>query len=304
VYAALAANVSIALAKGAGGLFTGSSALVAEAAHSLADSTNQILLLFSLSLSSRKPDTEHPFGHGKERFFWAFLVAVLLFFGGGLFSIGEGVLSIRGGEGERSAQAYLTVYAILLFALVAESLSLLRAIVQLRGEASEDGKPFFAHVRRSTNPTVKVTLYEDAAAVVGVLVALAGTTAARVTGENAYDGAAAVVIGLLLIAVALRLGAETKELLIGAAATSDDRREIRRVIEGHDAIKGLRELLTMHLGPDSILVAARVELDGRLRSTDVAAAMEQLEERLREAVPATTHVFLDPTPAHGAGGRA
>jgi cation diffusion facilitator family transporter len=296
VYAALAANVSIAIVKGIGGVVTGSSALLAEAAHSLADSTNQVLLLCSIPLGDRKPDEEHPFGHGKERFFWAFLVAVLLFFGGGLFSIGEAVLSFVSGHGERSTRDFVVIYAILAFALLAESLSLLRATRQLRHEADERETEFHEHVRESRNPTVKVTFYEDGAAVIGVLVALAGTVATQVTGNELYDGLAAGLIGLLLIAVAFRLGGDTRDLLVGAAAAPEERRAICDVIESSDAVDSVSELLTMHLGPDSILVAARVHLADTLAPDELAVAMEEVEQRLREAVPAIDYVFFDPTP--------
>lgn len=296
IYAALGANASIAVAKGIGGVVTGSSALLAEAAHSIADTTNQVFLLLSLSFGERKPDEEHPFGHGKERFFWAFLVAVLIFVAGGIFSIGEGLLSLFGHSEERSSTFFVVVYSVLFFSLVVEAYALLRAVRQLRGQARALGKPFFAHVRESKDPTVKVVFFEDAAAVSGVLIALGGTALAHATGRHFFDGAAAMLIGALLMVVAFHLGRETKGLLIGESASAADREALRGVLEGHRSVAGLHELLTMHVGPASILVAAHVDLAGRLGSDEIERVADELSAQLREAVPAVSHVYIDPTP--------
>ncbi len=291
---ALAANAAIALAKLAGGLIGGSSALLAEAVHSLADTANQVLLLVSLKLGGNPPDAEHPFGHGKERFFWAFVVAVSIFVGGGLLSIGEGILSLTGEAGEVS---FWLTFGVLVFSLAAEGVALTRAVRHLRKEARAEGKPFFAFVRETKDPTPKVVLFEDSAAVVGVLIALTGVVLAHVTGNHVWDGGAAVAIGVLLVVTGFELGRDTKALLIGEAAAPEERRRLREAIESHPQVAQLVELLTMHVGPKSILVAARVHFHEGIDSATLERLADELNRRMREEVPAVTQVFLDPTPA-------
>ncbi len=290
---ALGANVAIALVKLAGGLIGGSSALLAEAVHSLADTANQGLLLVSLKLGAKPADADHPFGHGKERFFWAFVVAVSIFVGGGLLSIGEGILSLVGGHGEVSFKLTL---GVLLFSLSAEGVALFRAIRHLRAEARRDGEPFLAFVRKTKNPTPKVVLFEDSAAVLGVLIALVGVTLAQVTGNHVWDGGAAVAIGVLLVVTGFELGRDTKGLLIGEAASREERQALREAIESHPQVAELLELLTMHLGPKAILVAARVHFRAGIDSASLERLADELNRRMRERVPAVTQVFLDPTP--------
>ena len=290
---ALGANVAIALVKLAGGLIGGSSALLAEAVHSLADTANQGLLLVSLKLGAKPADADHPFGHGKERFFWAFVVAVSIFVGGGLLSIGEGILSLVGGHGEVSFKLTL---GVLLFSLSAEGVALFRAIRHLRAEARRDGEPFLAFVRKTKNPTPKVVLFEDSAAVLGVLIALVGVTLAQVTGNHVWDGGAAVAIGVLLVVTGFELGRDTKGLLIGEAASREERQALREAIESHPQVAELLELLTMHLGPKAILVAARVHFRAGIDSASLERLADELNWRMRERVPAVTQVFLDPTP--------
>ncbi len=294
---ALAANAAIAIAKLAGGLIGGSSALLAEAVHSFADTVNQVLLLVSLKLGANPADADHPFGHGKERFFWAFVVSVSIFVGGGLLSIREGILSLVGEHGE---VAFKLTLGVLLFSLVAEGIALFRAIRHLRHEAEADGKPFFAFVRETKDPTPKVVLFEDSAAVVGVLIALTGVTLAHVTGNHLWDGGAAVAIGVLLVVTGFELGRDTKGLLIGESAAPDERRALREAIESHPQVAELIELLTMHVGPKAILVAARIHFAGGIDSGELERLADELTRRMRERVPEVTQVFLDPTPARRA----
>lgn len=293
---ALAANVAIALVKLAGGLIGGSSALLAEAVHSLADTANQGLLLVSLRLGDNPADAEHPFGHGKERFFWAFVVSVSIFVGGGLLSIGEGVLSLVGEPGEVS---FALTLGVLLFSLLAEGVALVRAIRHLGTEARHAGKPFLAFVRETKDPTPKVVLFEDSAAVVGVVIALTGVTLAHVTGSHIWDGGAAVAIGVLLVVTGFELGRDTKRLLIGEAAAPEERQALREAIESHPHVAELVELLTMHVGPASILVAARVHFREGIDSASLERLADELGARMREQVPDVTQVFLDPTPGRG-----
>jgi cation diffusion facilitator family transporter len=294
ILAAMGANFSIALAKAAAGLLGRSPALLAEAAHSVADTMNQVFLLVSLSLGDRQPDEDHPFGYGKERFFWAFLAAVFIFVSGAVFSLYEGVRALLGGElGEGS---FVILYAVLGFSLLAEGASLYRAVVQVRGEARSAGEHVRSYLRRSTDPTVRTVLFEDSAAVTGVVLALAGVGLHQLTGEQFWEGLASIAIGLLLVAVAYVLGRDTKGLLIGEAARPEERQLLRDVIAGHPGVEDILELLTMHLGPNALLVAARLDLRDDLSAGQVEQLSNQIDHELRRAVNGVTQVFLDATP--------
>lgn len=293
---ALVANGVITVAKLAGGLIGGSSALLAEAAHSFADTVNQVLLLVSLRLGGRPPDEENPFGHGKERFFWAFVVAVSIFVAGGVFSIWEGAHALAAGE--ESGNFGLTL-GVLVFALVAETIALGRAVLHVRDEARAAGESFLHHVRRSKDPTPKVVLFEDSAAVTGVVLALTGVLLAHWTGNHSWDGIAAIAIGVLLIATGFELGRDTKGLLIGEAASDAHRALLREAVEGHPDVASLVELLTMHIGPRSILVNARVDFAHALDSDAIERVAGELDRRMRAAVPEVVQVFLDPTTPAG-----
>ena len=290
---AFGANLLIAVAKLAGGIASGSSALLSEAAHSIADCLNQVFLLVSLSLGKRRPDEDHPFGHGKERFFWALMAAVMIFVGGAIFSVVQGVLALRG-----SAEHDLRVaFVVLAIALVAESVALGRAVRQLTRQARAAGKPVAPYVRESRDPTVKVVLAEDSAAVAGVLVALTALVLVEVTHDPMWDGLASIVIGVILALVAYAIGRDAKRLLIGEAATTDDRQAIEQALAGHPAVLFVSELLTMQLGPEDILVAARIELDDALSTPSIERVMDDLQRDVRRAVSAVQQVFIDPTPA-------
>jgi len=293
VYVALAANAGIGVAKLAGGLISGSSAMLAEAAHSVADTTNQLLLLASLNLAERPADEEHPFGYGKERFFWSFLAAVSIFVSGALFSIYEGLHRIFGGASKEGGVGI--AFAVLALGLVLEGSSLVRAARQTGSEAQDRRRSFARHLRVTRDPTVKTVVFEDSAAVIGLLLAAAGLGLTALTGSAVWDGAASIAIGVLLAAVAFTLGRDTKGLLIGEGAQPEEREAIERVFEDHTGVESIEELLTMALGPASLLVAARVDFVPELNSDAVEEASDELERQLRDAVPEITEVFLDPT---------
>jgi cation diffusion facilitator family transporter len=293
VYVALASNAGIGIAKLAGGLISGSSAMLAEAAHSAADTTNQLLLLASLNLAERPADEEHPFGYGKERFFWSFLAAVSIFVSGALFSIYEGLHRILGGASEDGGVGI--AFAVLAVGLVLEGSSLIRAARQTGGEAQDRRRSFSDHLRVTRDPTVKTVVFEDSAAVIGLLLAAAGLGLTALTGDAVFDGAASIAIGVLLAVVAFTLGRDTKGLLIGEGALPEEREAIDRVFEEHPGVDSVEELLTMALGPASLLVAARLDFVPDLDSDAVEEAADELEHQLREAVPEITEVFLDPT---------
>jgi cation diffusion facilitator family transporter len=294
VYVALAANAAIALAKLGGGLVAGSSAMLSEAAHSVADTMNQVFLLASLRFSEREPDVEHPFGYGKERFFWSFMAAVVIFVSGAVFSAFQGIERILSSGSEK--EAFGVAYAVLGFALVAEGISLARALRQTRGEAREADRALPEFVRRSRDPTTKTVLFEDSAAVAGVLLALAGVAASQVTGDPKWDGVASLAIAVLLAGVAVGLGHQTYELLIGQAADPEERRAIEAVLNRHPGVVEVGDLFTMVLAPDQLLVAAHIDVDDRCSGDDVEQLTEDLEQELRREVPTVFRVFLDPTP--------
>jgi cation diffusion facilitator family transporter len=274
VLIALAANVAIALVKGFAGVVSGSAAMMAEAAHSVADTTNQGFLLTSIRLGRRGPDPQHPFGHGKERFFWSFLAAVIIFLAGAVFSIGQGILELLQPE---AVTSYALVYGTLAFAFVAEGASLVRAVRQTRGEARETGKGWREYVRESTEPTAKTVVGEDTVAVVGVVIAAVG-------------------VGLMLVYVAFVLGRNFKELLVGAGAQPEDVERIREIAESEPGIAKVLDLRTMYLGPRSLLVALRADLADGFDADEVERIASDVDEKLREAVPDVSEVFLDPTP--------
>ena len=291
---ALAANAVIAVVKLAGGLISGSTALLAEAAHSVADTTNQAFLLASIALAQREPDESRPFGHGHQRFLWTFVAAVGMFVAGATFAVGYGIVQLaRGGE---AAGGFGIAWATLAVALLAEGASWVRALRQTRGEAREAGKPLLRYVRQSRDPSVKMVLFEDSAALAGIVIAAIGIGADQVTGSSLFDPAASVAIGLLLIGVAAWMAHDTAGLLVGAAAQPEERAEIERVLEDDPHVTEVIELLTMVLGPSALLVAARVDVTDDVPAGDLEQAMTELALRLKGEVPDVTEVFLDPTP--------
>jgi cation diffusion facilitator family transporter len=293
VWYAVAANATIAIVKGIAGLLTGSSALLAEAAHSIADTTNQGLLRVSLTLGERPPDEEHPFGYGKERFFWTLLASVVIFLAGAVFAIGEGTLRLISPPAKQ--ESFLVVYGTIAFAFVAEGISFWRAIGQTREAQRAAGVPFVKFVRQSKDPTVKTVLSEDAAALAGLVIALAGTRLTQATGKPQFDAASAICVGVLLVWVAIAVGRDTKGLLIGEAAPRAERDRLRDAITRHPGVENVRDLRTMYVGPDSLLVAARIDLADELPAARVEALAAEIDADLRKAVPAVDQVFLDPT---------
>jgi cation diffusion facilitator family transporter len=287
-----AANVIVAILKLAAGLVAGSSAMLAEAAHSLADTLNQGLLLASLRLAERPGDRQHPFGYGQERYFWSLLSAFGIFVAGAGFSVFEGVLALRGG---RETGSTLLAYVVLAVSCVAEGTSLTRALRQSRAQARSRQEALLAHVRDSPDTTVKTALFEDSAAVIGLALAAAGLVLRQLTGSEVWDGSASIAIGALLIVVALRLGADSRQLLIGRAAGDSQEQLIRAEIESMPGVDSLVELLTMHLGPDHLIVGARVDFSDDISADDAEALADRIDTRLAERLPVVPHVFIDPT---------
>ena len=290
IIAAFFANLGIAIAKFVGFLLTSSAGLLAEAGHSLADTGNQGLLLLGGKRARREADVEHPFGYGRERYFWAFVVALVLFSMGGLFALYEGISKVR--HPHETENLFVAV-GILVFAIVLESYSLRTAVKE-----SQHHKPksmgWWRFIRTAKQPELPVVLLEDIGAEVGLFLALAGVLTAEVTDDPRFDAVGSIAIGVLLVVIAIVLAIETKGLLIGESAGPAERDAIVSAIEGADRVQRLIHLRTEHLGPDEILVAAKVEFDSTLSFADLAAAINGTEVRIRDAVPAARLIYLEP----------
>jgi len=286
-----AANIFVGLIKLAAGILVGSSAMLAEAAHSAADTLNQGFLLASLRKGARPADAKHPFGYGQERYFWSLLAAFGIFIAGGGFSIFEGLLAL----GHESSGSPLLAYLVLVVAGLAEGASLVRALKQMRGEARSSHTELLDHVRGSPDTTVKAALFEDSAAMVGLVLAGLGLVLRQVTGSPVWDGGASIAIGVLLIVVAVRLGMDNREFLIGRAADPRELRTIQEEIEQTPGVDELVELLTMYLGPEHLIVAARVAFSDDISADRAEDAAGDIDKRLADRLPMVAHVFLDPT---------
>ena len=292
VIAALVANAAIAAAKFVGFLVTGSSALLAESVHSVADAGNQGLLLLGGKRAKKDADDAHPFGYGRERYFWAFVVALVLFSLGGLFSLYEGYHKLaEASEGGELTSPGVGI-GILIFALVAEGFSFRTAIVEankVRGEQS-----WWRFVRTAKSPELPVVLLEDLGALVGLSLALVGVVAAAITGNLLYDALATMTIGLLLLVIAVFLVVEMKGLLIGEGGTATQVRQIRAALVDGTAITSVIHLKAAHLGPDELLVAAKVAVASGLSVAELAQAIDEAEQRVRAVVPIARAIYLEP----------
>ncbi len=289
VLVALFGNTAITIIKFVVALITRSAAMLAEAIHSLADTGNQGLLLLGMKRSEKPPDEAHPFGYGKEQYFWSFVVANMLFFVGSVVSIYEGVSKLR--HPHPIERAWL-IYLILGVSFLIEGYAFLTAYKSLQ-KARSDGISLLGAIRRSKDTNLMVVLLEDSAALTGLTVAFVGVFLSEVTGIAAFDGLASVLIGLVLAAVSFLLAWEIRSLLIGESATPEVRQTIRQLLEGREHIKGVGQLLTMHLAPHNILVALNLEFADGLTSNDIEQAIDELEADLRAAVPDIRRIFVE-----------
>jgi cation diffusion facilitator family transporter len=298
VIVALLANLVIAMAKLAAGLFSGSAAMLSEAAHSLADTVTEVFLFVALRRGRKPADEHHPFGYGKESFVWAFIAALFTFVGGAGFSIYHGISTIVGGE---ESGHYLWSYVVLAVSFVAEGTSFLRAHRQVAGESRRWNVSPARFLRVTSDTTVKAVWFEDSAALIGLILAALGVGLSELTGETAFDGAASVAIGLLLFVVAATLTNSNVSLLVGRAVPRRIHNEISEELRRTPTVMAVPTLLTMQLGPGDILVAAKVDFDDAKTGADIEAASDEAERRLRGRYPAIRYVFLDPT--RGTAGR-
>ncbi len=289
VWTALAANVGVAIAKFVGWSFTGAASLLAEAVHSLADSGNQLLLLLGASRSRLPASSEHPFGYAREGYFWAFVVAVVLFTLGSLFAINEGIDKLRHPHAIRSPQ---WAVGILLIAIVLEAFAFRTAVREARRIKGEQS--WWAFIRRAKVVALPVILLEDLGALIGLTIALVCVALAVWTGNPVFDAVGSLAIGLLLGAIAILLGYEMKSLLIGEAAAPAVQRTIRAVIEQHERVNALIHMRTQHLGPEELLVGAKVELDPALSLAEATAVINDLEARIRAREPSARIIYIEP----------
>ncbi|MGP3772525.1 cation diffusion facilitator family transporter [Streptomyces sp. SDT5-1] len=289
IVAALAANLAIAVAKFVAFLFSGSSSMLAESVHSLADSGNQFLLLIGGKKAQREATPQHPFGYGRERYIYAFLVSIVLFSVGGMFAVYEGYEKIAH---PHDLEHWYWPVGVLVFAIIAEGFSFRTAIKEsneLRGKLS-----WGQFIKRAKAPELPVVLLEDFGALIGLVLALFGVGLTLATGDAVWDGIGTLCIGILLIAIAIVLALETKSLLLGEAAGADEVAKIEKALVDGDTVTGLIHMRTLHLGPEELLVAAKIAVRHDDTAAEVARAIDEAEARIRAAVPIARVIYLEP----------
>lgn len=294
VLAALAANAAIAAGKLVAGVLSGSSALLAEAGHSFADTANQVFLLIGINRSDSVPDEAHPHGYGKEAFFWSFLAAIFIFVAGATFSFYEGIRTlVELHVHHRSAFELLLAFGVLGMAFCFESASFGIAIRGIRRGARSRGWPFRRFLRESPDLSVKTVFWEDGAALTGLIVAAAGLGLSELTGTEAWDGIASIVIGGILSIAAVVLGLQARNLLLGAAAPVDTRLAIRKTVTGFPEVTALVRLLTMQLGPSSILVTGEIAIRHDLTIEQAEDLLQRIDAAISTAVPEVRDTFWE-----------
>ncbi|MER6349889.1 cation diffusion facilitator family transporter [Streptomyces sp. NPDC001595] len=289
IVAALAANLAIAVSKFVAFLFSGSSSMLAESVHSLADSGNQGLLLLGGKRAQREATPQHPFGYGRERYVYAFLVSIVLFSVGGMFAIYEGYEKIKH---PHEIEHWYWPVGVLVFAIIAESFSFRTAIKE--SNALRGRKSWKEFVRHAKAPELPVVLLEDLGALVGLILALGGVGLALLTGDGLWDGIGTLCIGVLLIAIALVLAAETKSLLLGESAGTEETRRIEAALVDGAVVTRIIHMRTLHLGPEELLVAAKIAVRHDDTAAEIASAIDAAEARIREAVPIARVIYLEP----------
>jgi cation diffusion facilitator family transporter len=289
IVAALFANLGISIAKLVGWSVTGAASMLAEATHSLADTGNQVLLLWGTAAAKRPPTDEHPFGFARERYFWSFVVALVIFSLGALFAIYEGVDKLRH---PHALENPIWAFSILGIAVVLECLSFRTAIIEAQRAKGTLG--WWEFIRKTKTPELPVVLLEDLGALCGLLLAIAGVGLAVATGDARYDALGSISIGILLAVIAVVLAIEMKSLLLGEGASRDDRAAIREALLSSDSVAHLIHLRTQHFGPDQLLVAVKADFDAGLSFEQLAAEIDAAEIRIRERVPSAQLIYIEP----------
>ncbi len=288
IFAALFGNLLIAALKFAASVFTGSSAMLSEAIHSVVDTGNQALLLYGIRAAARRPDEGHPFGYGMELYFWTFVVAILIFALGSGISIYEGVVKVIEPHPINNPEVN---YAVLGAAMVFEGVAWTIAAKEFRKVKGSRG--WLEEVRHSKDPTIFTVLFEDTAAIAGLIVAMAGIAAAQFFGLDLLDGVASILIGVILAGTAALLAYESKGLLIGEAASAEVVRGIKDILAAQAGILSINEVLTMHLGPRDILCNISIDFRQDLSAGEVETAITSLEQRIKTTYPQVTRIFIE-----------
>jgi cation diffusion facilitator family transporter len=289
IFAALGANVGIAVVKFIAAAISGSASMLAEGVHSLADSANQLLLLLGGRRSRQAADEEHPFGYGRERYVYAFVVSIVLFSVGGVFSLYEGIEKFAD---PHPLDNWWLPMVVLLIAIGLEGFSLRTALKEAK--PNKGSLSWVQYVRRAKAPELPVVMLEDTAALVGLVFAFFGVGLTALTGNGVFDAIGTVLIAVLLIAVALVLGIETKSLLVGEGASAADVRAIKAAVLDGPEVESIIHLKTLYLGPDELMVGVKVAVDGDRRLGDVAAGIDTVEQRVRAAVPIARVIYVEP----------
>src|SRR4051794_18083324 len=292
---ALTANVVIAIAKLISGLMSGSTALLAESAHSLADASNEVLLGISLRRATAPADDLHPLGHGRERFLWAFLAAIASFLIGGCFSVGMAIRQLLHSEPLGNPMAAWIVLGI---AFLGDGISLVQSLRQARSEAAEHGWSVWFHLFRSSDPTVRAVVVEDSAALIGLVIAAAGLLLSHHFGSDRPDAFASLFIGLLMAATAFGLGRPLADFLVGKSLPASLLDELRAIIDRDDAVEEILSMQAVYIGPEEVIVSAKVRPSPRLTVEQLGRAMDDLDAALRETSPYVADVFIDVTWHH------
>jgi cation diffusion facilitator family transporter len=293
VLVAGAANLGIAVAKAAGGLISGSSAMLSEAAHSFADTITEILLLTALKRSEKPADDSHPLGYGRERYIWSMFASVATFVGGAVFSVTDGVYTLV--HGEKLGDPLIS-YLVLAVAFLLEGSSLLKGVRQARGQAERHDVAVMTFLKHTPDTAVKAVVMEDSAALIGLALAGAGLLGGQLTGSGVWDGIASLGIGALLAWVAFVLGQANATMLIGRSIPAHMEREVEQILLSLPDVEAVLDLVTIMEGPNDVLVAAKVDFRNEATAEAVEWTCEDAERRLRERFPAVGRVFLDPTP--------
>ena len=289
IVAALVANVGIAIGKFIAFLLTGAASMLAESIHSVADSSNQGLLLLGGKRGRRAADAQNPFGHGRERYFWSFVVALVLFTLGGAFALYEGVQKLIH---PHEVDDIRIAVGVLVLAIFLETYSFRTAIVESRHVKGD--QTWWRFIRTSRSPELPVVLLEDAGALIGLVLALAAVVTASVTGNSDFDAYGTISIGVLLLVIAIFLMIEMKGLLIGETARPEEEAAIRRAVESSLSVRRVIHMRTQHLGPEDILVGIKVDLEPHLDVAGVATAINEAETAVRKAVPMVKIVYVEP----------
>jgi cation diffusion facilitator family transporter len=289
ILAAFLANMGIAVTKFVGFLITGASSLLAESIHSVADSSNQGLLFWGGKAAQKAPTELHQFGYGRSRYFWAFIVAAVLFSVGGVFSIYEGVHKIQHPE---ALDSPVVAFVILGLAMVFESFALRTAIRHARPHRGS--MSWKDYIQRSRSPELPVLLLEDSAALIGLSFAFIGVALSEITGDPIWDGIGTLGIGALLVVVAGLVATEMKSLLLGESATPEDMHRIDQALAGVDDVQSVIYVLTQHIGPDELLVAIKAEFSPDLSVSELAGAIDACETAIRERVPVAKRIYIEP----------